>query len=215
VETKGEKILIDCGPDFRQQYLKYDLDKFDSILITHEHFDHVGGLDDLRPADLFADMNIYTEKYCANHLRERIPYCFIPKELRYPGVPSINLICIEPRQAFKIGKVEILPIRVMHGSLPILGYRIGKFAYITDMSSISDTDKALLEGVDTMVVNGLRYSPHPSHQSVSQAIDFVRQLNVRRAFITHLTHDIGPYAIANKRMPQGIDFAYDGLEFTV
>ena len=119
------RILIDCGPDFREQMLRINFQKLDAIFITHEHYDHVGGLDDLRPFSVFGDVVVYAEPFCANHLRERIPYCFTPKERRYPGVPSIDLEDILPHQPVNVGKVEVLPLRVMHGKLPILGFRIG------------------------------------------------------------------------------------------
>ncbi|MDD7526157.1 MAG: MBL fold metallo-hydrolase, partial [Bacteroidaceae bacterium] len=218
VEVGGKRILIDCGPDFRQQMLRIDFKPLDAVLITHEHYDHVGGLDDLRPYSIFGDVDVYAEKFCADHLMERIPYCFTPKEKRYPGVPAINLIEIEPHvpiiikdvekvpmadkyleDAVKMkrqqvweelralkeregetehGDVNILPIRVMHGKLPIVGFRIDNFAYITDMKTIPDTELPYLEGVEYMIVNGLRHKEHPSHQSIEEAITFTQKLGV-------------------------------------
>lgn len=255
VEVGGKRILIDCGPDFRQQMLRIDFKPLDAVLITHEHYDHVGGLDDLRPYSIFGDVDVYAEKFCADHLMERIPYCFTPKEKRYPGVPAINLIEIEPHvpiiikdvekvpmadeyleDAVKMkrqqvweelraikeregetehGDVNILPIRVMHGKLPIVGFRIDNFAYITDMKTIPDTELPYLEGVEYMIVNGLRHKEHPSHQSIDEAITFTQKLGVKETWLVHMSHHIEPHAIEEKTLPQGIHLAYDGevIEF--
>lgn len=255
VEVGGKRILIDCGPDFRQQMLRIDFKPLDAVLITHEHYDHVGGLDDLRPYSIFGDVDVYAEKFCADHLMERIPYCFTPKEKRYPGVPAINLIEIEPHvpiiikdvekvpmadkyleDAVKMkrlqvweelralkeregetehGDVNILPIRVMHGKLPIVGFRIDNFAYITDMKTIPETELPYLEGVEYMIVNGLRHKEHPSHQSIEEAITFTQKLGVKETWLVHMSHHIEPHDIEEKTLPQGIHLAYDGevIEF--
>lgn len=255
VEVGDKRILIDCGPDFRQQMLRIDFKPLDAVLITHEHYDHVGGLDDLRPYSIFGDVDVYAEKFCADHLMERIPYCFTPKEKRYPGVPAINLIEIEPHvpiiikdvekvpmadkyleDAVKMkrlqvweelralkeregetehGDVNILPIRVMHGKLPIVGFRIDNFAYITDMKTIPETELPYLEGVEYMIVNGLRHKEHPSHQSIEEAITFTQKLGVKETWLVHMSHHIEPHDIEEKTLPQGIHLAYDGevIEF--
>ena len=255
VEVGGKRILIDCGPDFRQQMLRIDFKPLDAVLITHEHYDHVGGLDDLRPYSIFGDVDVYAEKFCADHLMERIPYCFTPKEKRSPGVPAINLIEIEPHVPIIIKDVEkvpmadeyledavkmkrqqvweelralkeregetehgdlnILPIRVMHGKLPIVGFRIDNFAYITDMKTIPDTELPYLEGVEYMIVNGLRHKEHPSHQSIEEAITFTQKLGVKETWLVHMSHHIEPHDIEEKTLPQGIHLAYDGevIEF--
>ena len=250
VEVGGKRILIDCSPDFRQQMLRIDFKPLDAVLITHEHYDHVGGLDDLRPYSIFGDVDVYAEKFCADHLMERIPYCFTPKGKRYPGVPAINLIEMEPHvpivikdlektpmaseyleDAVKMKRqqvweelqqkkeaggeythydVEILPIRVMHGKLPIVGFRIENFAYITDMKTIPDEELPYLQGVEYMIVNGLRHKEHPSHQSIEDAIAFSRQLGVRETWLVHMSHHIKPHAIEEKNLPAGIHLAYDG-----
>ena len=209
------RILIDCGPDFREQMLRINFQKLDAIFITHEHYDHVGGLDDLRPFSVFGDVVVYAEPFCANHLRERIPYCFTPKERRYPGVPSIDLEDILPHQPVHVGKVEVLPLRVMHGKLPILGFRIGNFAYITDMKTIDKSQMELLKGVKVMVVNGLRHQQHPTHQTIEEAMDFADQLNVERAYFIHMSHHIQPHAMEMNLMPENRILAYDGLSFYV
>ena len=255
VEVGGKHILMDCGPDFREQMLRIDFKPLDAVFITHEHYDHVGGLDDLRPYSIFGDVDVYAEKFCGDHLIERIPYCFTPKERRYPGVPAINLIEIEPHVPVIIKDVEkepmaseyledavkmkrqqvwdelhrlkeqgsskahrdvvVMPIRVMHGKLPIVGFRIENFAYITDMKTIPDTELPYLQGVEYMIVNGLRHKEHPSHQTIEEAIAFAQKLGVKEAWLVHMSHHIKPHAIEEKTLPAGIHLAYDGevIEF--
>ena len=216
VEVKGKRILIDCSPDFRQQMLAIDFNPLDAVFITHEHYDHVGGLDDLRPYSIFGDVKVYAEKFCADHLMERIPYCFTPTDKRYPAAPTLNLMEMEPHVPVKVGDdVEVLPIRVMHAKLPIVGFRIENFAYITDMKTIPDTELQYLQGIDYMIVNGLRHKEHPSHQSIDDAIAFVRQLKVKEAWLVHMSHHIKPHAEEEKTLPPGIHLAYDGevIEF--
>ena len=255
VEVGGKHLLIDCGPDFRQQMLSIDFKPLDAVFITHEHYDHVGGLDDLRPYSIFGDVNVYAEKLCADHLKERIPYCFTPKEKRYPGVPALNLIEIEPHQpivikdeekepmaseyledAVKMKRqqvwdelqrlnaegngdthrdIEVIPIRVMHGRLPIVGFRIENFAYITDMKTIPDTELPYLQGVDYLIVNGLRHTPHPTHQTIEEAIAFARSLGAKHTWLIHMSHHILPHSVEEQALPQGIHLAYDGevIEF--
>lgn len=250
VEVGGKNILIDCSPDFRQQMLSIDFKPLDAVLITHEHYDHVGGLDDLRPYSIFGDVNVYTEKFCADHLIERIPYCFTPKDKRYPGVPAINLIEIEPHvpiiikdeekepmaseyleDAVKMKRqqiwdelqqqkaqsegdthrdIEIIPIRVMHGKLPIVGFRIENFAYITDMKTIPDTEYPYLQGVEYLIVNGLRHNPHPSHQTIEEAIAFAHTIGAKETWLIHMSHHIQPHAAEERLLPAGVHLAYDG-----
>ncbi len=247
VEVNGKRILIDCGPDFREQMLRIDFHPLDAVLITHEHYDHVGGLDDLRPYSVFGDVDVYAEKYCADHLVERIPYCFTPKDKRYPGVPAINLIHIEPHVPIVIDEncsepmsgeylddfvkekrdailqeidfekstgviepVEVLPIRVMHGKLPIVGFRIKNFAYITDMKTIPEEEFEYLAGVEYLVVNALRHKEHPSHQSIEDAIAFSRRVGAKEVWFIHMSHHILPHAQEEALLPEGFHLAYDG-----
>lgn len=214
LETKDTRILIDCGPDFRQQILKQPFRKIDGVLLTHIHYDHVGGIDDLRPFCRLGDVDIYANKDTVDGLHQTMPYCFA--EHLYPGVPKLRLHVIEKHIPFKIGDIEILPIEVMHDKLPILGYRFGNMAYITDMKTIHDDELPYLQGIDTLVENALRWEKeHHSHQLVKDAIAFSRKLGVKRTFLTHLTHKIGLHVVADKRLPEGFHFAYDGLRISL
>ncbi len=216
LETDGVRILFDCSPDFRQQMMTREFLPIDGILVTHEHYDHVGGLDDLRPFCKFGDVDVYAEPYCIDHLLQRIPYCFTPKERRYPGVPAMNLIPIEPHVPFRIAdKVEVMPIRVMHGPLPIVGFRIGPLVYITDMKTIPDEELPLISDAEVLVVNALRHTEHNSHQTFEDAIDFARKIRAGETYLIHMSHHIRPHAEEQAMLPPHFHLAYDGMEVEV
>lgn len=211
VETETTRILIDCGPDFRQQILPQPFRKIDGILITHSHYDHMGGMDDIRPYCQFGEINVYADALAKQSMLQMLPYCFA--ENRYPGVPAIGLHEIQAHKPLQIGDLEVMPIRVMHGKLPILGYRIGKLTYITDMKTIDDEEMRYLEGTELLVVNALRFDkPHHSHQLVDDAIAFARRVKAKRTLIIHVCHDIGLHEEVNQRLPEGFELAYDGQE---
>ena len=211
VETDNTRILIDCGPDFRQQILPQPFRKIDGILITHSHYDHMGGMDDIRPYCQFGAINVYADTIAKQSMLQMLPYCFA--ENRYPGVPAIGLHEIFPHQPLQIGDLEIMPIQVMHGKLPILGFRIGKLTYITDMKTIDDGELKYLEGTELLVVNALRFDkPHHSHQLMNDAIAFAQKVGAKRTLIIHVCHDVGLHEEVNKRLPEGIYLAYDGQE---
>ena len=241
---KGLRILIDCGPDLRQQIMsRFGI--LDAVLITHSHYDHVGGADDLRPFAWFGDVDLYASYDVIETLHTTMPYCF--RKQLYPGVPHLKLheaksgvpIYVSRKNDIvvnfpgsgatlegvmhkegrtevipKVDEVlEIIPLTVMHGALPILGYRIGNLAYITDMKSIPAESLPLLNGVKVLVVNALRFEKeHHSHQLVDDAIRFAREIGAEETYFTHLTHDIGTHNIANSHLPAGFHFAYDGQE---
>lgn len=214
VETEQTRLLVDIGPDFRQQILPQPFRRIDGILVTHSHYDHVGGMDDIRPYCQFGEINVYADPIARKSMLQMLPYCFA--EHRYPGVPAIGLHEIHAGEQMRIGDIDILPIEVMHGKLPILAYRFGRrFAYITDMKTMADDQMALLEGVDTLVVNALRFDkPHHSHQLVDDAVAFSRRVGARRTLLTHMCHDVGLHKEANRKLPSGVELAYDGLVLT-
>lgn len=209
VETETTRLLIDCGPDFRQQIMSHPFRKIDGILITHSHYDHMGGMDDVRPYCQFGKINVYADPIARESMLQMLPYCFA--EHRYPGVPAIGLHEILPHQMLHIGDLDIMPIEVMHGQLPILGYRIGKLAYITDMKTIAESEMSYLEGIELLVVNALRFdNPHHSHQLVDDAIAFARKIKAPRTLLIHMCHDIGLHEEVNRILPEGIELAHDG-----
>lgn len=217
VETENTRILIDAGPDIRMELLRVPFRKIDGVLITHIHYDHVGGIDDLRPFCVYGDINIYGDEIVSKGLPHTMPYCFPehPEDL-YPGAPRLNLHTLHPHQQLKIGDIGVLPIRVMHDKMPILGFRFGKFAYITDMKTMADEEYQYLDGVETLVINALRFDkPHHSHQLVADAIGVARRIGAKKTYFTHVTHQIGLHDAANARLPEGFEFAYDGLVLEV
>ncbi len=207
VTDEGRRILIDCGPDFREQILRQPFSPIESVLLTHEHYDHVGGLDDLRPFSFHRAVDIYSNAICCQKLRERMPYCFV--EEKYLGVPQISLHAVSADKPFRTAGVEVLPVEVMHDKLPIFGYRIGDMAYITDMSSISPKEKRKINGLNILVVNALRNHPHHSHQSLSEALELIEDVRPKFAYLIHMSHEIGLHAEVEKRLPQNVHLACD------
>ena len=208
IETAQTRLLIDCGPDFRQQIMPQPFRKIDGILITHAHYDHMGGMDDIRPYCQFGEINVYADPIARQGMLQMLPYCFA--EHRYPGVPAIQLHEIHKHEAFRIGDLEIVPFQVMHHDLPILGYRIGSLAYITDMKTIAPEELPYIEGCETLVVNALRQKPHHSHQTLDEAVAFAKRVGARQTWLIHSSHDIGRHAEVNASLPANIQMAYDG-----
>ncbi|MBQ3361035.1 MAG: MBL fold metallo-hydrolase [Prevotella sp.] len=208
IETETTRLLIDCGPDFRQQIMDQPFRKIDGILITHAHYDHMGGMDDIRPYCQFGEINVYADPLARQGMLEMLPYCFA--EHRYPGVPAIQLHEIHKHEAFRIGDLDVMPFEVMHHDLPIMGYRIGSLAYITDMKTIDAAEIPYIEGCSTLVVNALREKPHHSHQTLTEAVRFAQRINARQTWLIHSSHDIGRHAEVNASLPQNIQLAYDG-----
>ena len=207
IETDATRLLIDCGPDFRQQIMPQPFRKIDGILITHAHYDHMGGMDDIRPYCQFGEINVYADPLARQGMLQMLPYCFA--EHRYPGVPAIQLHEIHKHEPLRIGDIDIMPFEVMHHDLPILGYRFGALTYITDMKTINDEELPYVDGSDVLIVNALREKPHHSHQTVADAVRFARRVGARQTWLIHSSHDIGRHAEVNAQLPPDIQLAYD------
>lgn len=211
LEVDGKRLLIDCGPDFRAQMLMAGEPRLDCALLTHSHYDHVGGVDDLRPYCADGPFPLYCRGDVADDLRARVPYCF--RENPYPGVPSLDLIEIDPDRPFRACGIEVTPLPVMHARLPIVGFRVRDFAYITDCKTMPESTMRLLQGVDTLVLNALRHEEHPSHITLAEAIDIAARSGARRTYFTHFSHGIG--RSANIELPDGMHMAHDMLSIEI
>ena len=218
VEVDDKRFIIDAGPDFRQQMLREGISHISAILLTHKHKDHIGGLDDVRALN-FVDypreihtIHIYGSRDTCECVRKDYDYAFA--ENPYRGVPQMALheFGDEP---FVVDGVEITPIRGEHSRFEITGFRFGKLAYLTDFKKISDAEVAKLQGVEVLVVNALRFERHDSHFSVAEALELVEKIFPKRTYLTHMSHDIGLHCVANLRLPDGVEFAYDGLKIVV
>ena len=212
LETKGTTICIDAGPDFRQQMLKANVSKLDAILITHEHKDHIGGLDDARPL-IFSQkkpMTLYASEEAQEEIKREYSYAFTQEDKRYPGVPAFNLINID-NSTIHINDLSIEPIKLKHFTLTSYAFRIGNFAYVTDLSELSEEAFNKLKGIEYLIIEALRQEPHYSHISLSEAIDIAQRLNVKKAWFTHISHDMGKAADVNPTLPKNMMLAYDGL----
>jgi phosphoribosyl 1,2-cyclic phosphate phosphodiesterase len=210
VEHEGQKILVDAGPDFRYQMLRAGICSLDAILLTHNHKDHTGGLDDIRAFNYHEKkaIQIYCEKYVEDSLRQEYSYAFA--EVKYPGAPEWNVHIIDEKP-FSINGVEIIPIRGKHFKLPVLGYRFGNIAYCTDMNHISDEEYSKLQGLDHFIINCVRRGRHISHYSLEQAIEVAGKVGAEHSWLTHLSHQLPCYEELIKELPEGILPAFDGL----
>jgi phosphoribosyl 1,2-cyclic phosphate phosphodiesterase len=211
VETSANTIVIDAGPDFRQQMLHAHVKKLDAILLTHEHKDHIAGMDDVRAFNYKsqAAIDIYAEERVQNAVRKEYAYVF--SENQYPGVPKMELHTIEKHDLDLRGDV-IIPLRVFHYRLPILGFRIGDMAYITDANYVPEETKEKIIGVKYLVINALRKEKHISHFSLGEALNLIEEVSPRKAFITHIGHQMGRHAEINRELPANATLAWDGLE---
>ncbi|HPR31087.1 MAG TPA: MBL fold metallo-hydrolase [Prolixibacteraceae bacterium] len=211
VETNGQILVIDAGPDFRQQMLRANVENISAILLTHEHYDHIAGLDDIRAFNWIQkkDTDIYAEKRVLEAIQRLFFYVF--SKNKYPGVPQMELHEID-EHPFTIENTCIIPVRGMHHKLPILGFRIESFAYITDMKTIETKELDKLHGLEVFVINALRKESHISHSTLHEALEIIDHVKPRRAYITHISHQMGPYNQVSPLLPPGVSLACDGLE---
>ena len=212
LETDETMLVIDAGPDFRQQMLREHVSKLDAIILTHEHKDHIAGLDDVRAFNYKSQdaIDIFCEERVQKVIKKEYSYVF--SEYQYPGIPKMRLNPIT-EHGFSVGKMEIIPVRVFHYRLPVYGFRVGNFGYITDANYISEESKEKLFGVKYLVVNALRKEKHISHFSLREALDLIREISPKKAFITHISHQMGLHREVSKELPPEIMLAYDGLSF--
>lgn len=214
ITVGSQNILIDAGPDLRQQLLNNKITQVDAILMTHEHKDHTGGLDDVRPLNFMTRkvMQIYGLQRVLNVIRKDYDYAF--KKHKYPGIPEFQLNIIKD-DPFTIGDLVIEPIAIQHLVLPILGYKINNMAYITDASFIAPSEISKLQNLDLLVINALRHKEHYSHFNLAQAIQVIKEINPKRAYLTHMSHEMGKYIDVAPTLPDNIFMAYDGLEVEI
>ncbi len=210
LEINGLSIVIDAGPDFRQQLIRAGIKRLDAIIFTHEHRDHTAGLDDMRPFNYLQNgaVPVYLHQRVLNSFHKQYDYIF--SDFKYPGIPEIDFHLIDSAD-FKIGEVSITPIEVMHYKLPVLGFRFGPFTYITDANFIADTELNKIRGTDTLVLNALRHEPHISHFTLEEAKAVAMNIGARQTYFTHMSHQIGFHSEVNRDLPAGMQLAYDGL----
>ena len=214
VSWDNVSYTIDCGLDFRQQMLREHVQTLNGVFFTHEHADHIGGLDDLRAfCYQIGEMPIYLDTRTLKSLEKRFEYIF-SAENRYPGAPSVLPIIVD-KTSFYVDELKVTPIDVLHGSLPIKAYRFGDFGYLTDVKSISDEEKLKLKDLDVLVVNALRIEEHPTHFNLQEALDFIKEIKPKKAYLTHISHNLGFHEEVSKTLPNNVFLAYDGLKITV
>lgn len=210
LEMGDKTIVIDSGPDFRYQMLRANVKDLDAILYTHEHKDHVAGLDDIRPFNylLKKNIDIYATERVQQALKREFSYIFA--EVHYPGLPQIDMHTISD-EIFKIGKTSIIPLNIMHYKLPILGFRVHDFTYITDAKTISEETIEKIKGTKVLVVNALQHEEHISHFTLKEAVDFAQKIGAEMTYLTHISHNLGLHEEVEKELPKNIKLAYDGL----
>jgi len=214
IETDDLTLVIDTGPDFRQQMLREHVKKLDAVILTHEHKDHIAGLDDIRAYNFMQEcaMDIYARASVHRAIKKEFNYAFSKK--KYPGIPQIIQHDIT-NTPFSICGLEIIPVEAKHYFLKIFGYRIGNFAYLTDASDIAPKEKKKLHSLDVLVVNALRTKIHYSHYNLEQALNLIRELEPKKAYLTHISHMMGKHEEIEKLLPENVHFAFDGLKISV
>lgn len=214
IDVKGNSLVVDTGPDFRQQMLRAGIRKLDAVLFTHEHKDHTAGLDDIRPFNFAQkkDMPVFARQPVIEQIQREFAYIFSSN--RYPGIPQVD--CIEITESpFQFEGVSITPIPVLHYKLPVLGFRIGDFSYITDANFIPDESLSKLEGTEVLVLNALQQESHISHFTLEQAIEQALKIGAKTTYFTHISHRLGLHQEVERNLPEGIFLAYDGLQISI
>lgn len=213
IEVEGKTIVIDSGPDFRYQMLRSGVKNLDAILYTHEHKDHVAGLDDVRAFNFKqkSEVDIYAHKRVQEALKKEFHYIFSGNN--YPGIPRLKLNTIEDGQPFQVAGIDIIPISVMHFQLPVFGFRIGNFTYITDAKAITAEEKSKIKGSDILVLNALQKEKHISHFTLEEALELAAEIGASKTYLTHISHRLGTHAEVSKQLPEGVFLAYDELNF--
>lgn len=214
IELNDISIVIDSGPDFRQQMLRENIKKINSILFTHQHKDHVAGLDDIRAFNYLQNQKIpiYATSFVIEQLKKEFSYIFLEKQ--YPGVPQIEVNQIN-KEIFYLEKIKITPIEVMHYQLPVLGFRIQDFTYITDANFIDEKEIEKIKGTKVLVLNALQKEPHISHFTLEEAISIAKKINAPQTYFIHMSHRLGTHRKISKELPENINLAYDGLKITL
>jgi len=215
IEVDGLDIVIDSGPDFRQQMLRCGAEKLDALIFTHEHKDHIAGMDDIRAFNYINKkaVDVYATLQVQAALQREYQYIFT--EFRYPGIPEIKLHTIKNNEDFNVERVKITPIEVLHYKLPVLGFRINDFTYITDANFISESEKQKIKGSKVLVLNALRKEKHISHYTLEEAMAIADELEIPEVYFTHISHQLGLHKDVSATLPEGRYLAYDGLEITV
>jgi phosphoribosyl 1,2-cyclic phosphate phosphodiesterase len=214
IEAKDKTIVIDSGPDFRQQMLRERVKKMDALIFTHEHKDHTAGMDDVRAFNFKQqmDMPVYARKQVIEQLKREFAYVFAEK--KYPGVPTLEIHEIE-NIPFSVQGITFIPIEVLHYKLPVFGFRIGDFSYVTDANYISETEKEKLKGSKVLILNALQKQAHISHFNLDQAIKLAEELKPQKAYFTHISHKLGFHEKVSQELPDNIELAYDGLKINL
>lgn len=215
IQTEQLTIAVDCGPDFRQQMLREDVRHLDAILMTHQHKDHTGGLDDVRAFNFINKRAL--DVYCdyATELGIKDQYSYVFTETDYPYLPKMNFIRIKNNEDFSLGDLQITPIEVMHGPMPVLGFRIADFTYITDAKTIAAEERDKIRGTKTLIVNALRYEEHYSHFTIDEALQLIEDVKPETAYLIHMSHQFGLHADMEKKLPANVKAGYDGLKITI
>ncbi|WP_301925962.1 MBL fold metallo-hydrolase [Ferruginibacter sp.] len=210
VQSAATSFVVDTTPDFRYQMLREQVKQLDAVLFTHPHKDHIAGLDDVKAFSFFSGkaMEVYANTLTEEGIKREFAYIFADK--RYPGIPEINLNTID-NTPFMIGDIPVTPILVWHMKMPVMGYRFGKFTYITDANRIEPAEKEKIKGSEILVVNALRHAAHVSHFTLDEAIDLVKELEIPTAYFTHVSHQLGKHADVTTELPVNMHLAYDGL----